>query len=109
MTTLSTETPEVSADAAHRGGRHLPRRSAPRSLRAAWPALLGLCLAMLVEMLGWIIDSWRLWAGVKKQLNVKYPGVSRKGLLSYLNNRAMTPRRWRNPVPRVERGSHRRA
>ena len=68
-----------------------------------------LSLAMLVAMLGWIIDSWRLWAGVKKQLNVKYPGVSRKGLLSYLNNRAMTPRRWRNPVPRVERGSHRRA
>ena len=56
MTILSTETPEVSADAArgdvaaHRGGRHLPRGSAPRSLRAAWPALLGLCLAMLVEM-----------------------------------------------------------
>lgn len=56
MTTLTTETPEVSADAAradaaaHRGGRHLPRGSAPRSLRAAWPALLGLCLAMLVEM-----------------------------------------------------------
>lgn len=68
-----------------------------------------LSLAMLVAMLGWIIDSWRLWAGVKKQLNTKYPGVSRKGLLSYLNNRAMTPRRWRNPVPRVERGSHRRA
>ena len=68
-----------------------------------------LSLAMLVAMLGWIIDSWRLWAGVKKQLNVKYPGVSRKGLLSYLNNRAMTPRRWRNPVPRVERRSHRRA
>lgn len=68
-----------------------------------------LSLAMLVAMLGWIIDSWRLWAGVKKQLNVKYPGVSRKGLLSYLNNRAMTPRRWRNPVPRVKRGSHRRA
>ena len=68
-----------------------------------------LSLAMLVAMLGWIIDSWRLWAGVKKQLNAKYPGVSRKGLLSYLNNRAMTPRRWRNPVPRVERGSHRRA
>ncbi len=50
MTTLTIETPEVSADAAHRGGRHLPRRATPRSLRAAWPALLGLCLAMLVEM-----------------------------------------------------------
>jgi len=64
---------------------------------------------IVMAVWGWIIDSWRLWAGVKKQLNAKYPGVSRKGLLSYLNNRAMTPRRWRNPVPRVERGSHRRA
>ncbi|WP_260983854.1 hypothetical protein [Rothia kristinae] len=37
MTIETRETPAVSADAA-------------RSLGAAWPALLGLCLAMLVEM-----------------------------------------------------------
>ena len=66
MTTLSTETPEVSADAAHRGGRHLPRRATPRSLRAAWPALLGLCLAMLVEM----VDN--------SILNIALPTVGRE-------------------------------
>ena len=32
-----------------------------------------LSLAMLVAMLGWIIDSWRLWAGVKKATQRQVP------------------------------------
>ncbi len=66
-------------------------------------------LVILLVMVGWVIDAWRLWRPVKKQLIDQYPEISRRGLLSYLNNRAMTPRRWRNPAPRVERGSHKSA
>lgn len=63
-----------------------------------------LTLVMLVTLLGWGLDALRLWRGAKKELAVHCPGVPRKGLLSYLNNRLMTPRRWRNPAPVVERG-----
>ena len=67
-----------------------------------------LSLVMLLTMIGWGVDTWRLWRGVKKELMARYPDMSRKGLLSYLNNRVMTPRRWRNPAPAVERGGARR-
>lgn len=63
-----------------------------------------LTLVMLVTLLGWGFDAWRLWRGAKKELAQHCPGISRKGLLSYLNNRLMTPRRWRNPAPAVQRG-----
>ncbi|AXE39255.1 DUF3043 domain-containing protein [Acidipropionibacterium virtanenii] len=63
-----------------------------------------LSLVMLLTMIGWGIDTWRLWRGVRKELAARFPQVPRKGLLSYLNNRVMTPRRWRNPAPAVERG-----
>nr|WP_130865010.1 DUF3043 domain-containing protein [Acidipropionibacterium timonense] len=66
-----------------------------------------LSLVMLATLLGWAVDTWRLWRGVKKELDAKRPSSSRRGLLSYLNNRIMTPRRWRTPAPRVERGAHR--
>lgn len=67
-----------------------------------------LSLVMLLVMVGWLLDSWRLWRGIKRELDEHYPQTPRRGLLSYLNNRIMTPRRWRNPAPRVERGAHRR-
>lgn len=67
-----------------------------------------LSLVMLLTMIGWGVDTWRLWRGVKKELMARYSDMSRKGLLSYLNNRVMTPRRWRNPAPAVERGGARR-
>lgn len=67
-----------------------------------------LSLVMLLTMVGWGIDTWRLWRGVKKELMSRFPSLPRKGLLSYLNNRVMTPRRWRNPAPAVERGGAKR-
>ncbi|SQC30165.1 Antiseptic resistance protein [Rothia kristinae] len=73
MTTDTLETPAVSdgapraAVAPHPGARHRARRTtSPQSLRAAWPALLGLCLAMLVEM----VDN--------SILNIALPTVGRE-------------------------------
>ena len=50
------------------------------------------------------IASSRLSHGAKKGIRARYPSAPLRGLWSYLNNRAMTVRRWRNPAPRVERG-----
>ena len=61
-------------------------------------------LGMLIVMILWLIDSWRLWHGAKKRIRTHYPNATLRGLWAYLNNRAMTVRRWRNPAPRVERG-----
>lgn len=60
---------------------------------------------MLIVMVLWLVDAMRLWRPVRKQLVERYPDVSRRGLLSYLNNRAMTPRRWRRPTPRIQPAS----
>ena len=59
---------------------------------------------MLMGMLLWLVDSWRLWHGAKKGIRARYPNAPLRGLWAYLNNRAMTVRRWRNPEPRIERG-----
>ena len=67
-------------------------------------AINAMSLGMLIVMILWLIDSWRLWHGAKKGIRARYPSAPLRGLWSYLNNRAMTVRRWRNPAPRVERG-----
>ncbi|WCC80531.1 DUF3043 domain-containing protein [Cutibacterium equinum] len=67
-------------------------------------AINAMSLGMLIVMLGWLVDSWRLWHGAKKGIRARYPNTPLRGLWAYLNNRAMTVRRWRNPEPRVERG-----
>lgn len=64
---------------------------------------------MLAVMVGWAVDAWRLWRPIRRQLISEYPETSRKGMLSYMNNRAMTPRRWRNPAPRVAPASRKKA
>jgi magnesium-transporting ATPase (P-type) len=78
---------------------------------AIFPAAVQVVNAMsvliLVVMALWVLDTIRLWRPVKKQLIARYPDISRRGLLSYLNNRAMTPRRWRKPAPRFKPASRR--
>lgn len=73
---------------------------------AIFPAAVQVVNAMsvliLIVMVLWVVDAFRLWRPVKKRLVAEYPDVSRRGLLSYLNNRAMTPRRWRKPAPRFQ-------
>ncbi|WP_027588164.1 DUF3043 domain-containing protein [Acidipropionibacterium thoenii] len=71
-----------------------PRTVSPIVLNA-------MTLVMLVVIALWVVDAVRLWIPVRKLLIARYPEISRRGLLSYLNNRAMTPRRWRKPVPTV--------
>ncbi|MGK2309395.1 DUF3043 domain-containing protein [Cutibacterium sp. V947] len=67
-------------------------------------AINAMSLGMLIVMLVWLVDSWRLWHGAKKGIRARYPNAPLRGLWAYLNNRAMTVRRWRNPEPRIERG-----
>ncbi|EGY77261.1 DUF3043 domain-containing protein [Cutibacterium avidum] len=67
-------------------------------------AINAMSLGMLMVMLLWLVDSWRLWHGAKKGIRARYPNAPLRGLWAYLNNRAMTVRRWRNPEPRIERG-----
>ena len=67
-------------------------------------AINAMSLGMLIVMILWLVDSWRLWHGAKKGIRARYPNAPLRGLWAYLNNRAMTVRRWRNPAPRVERG-----
>ena len=91
------------------------RQAAAMEVMVIWLAMLfiaptavgainAMSLGMLIVMILWLIDSWRLWHGAKKGIRARYPSAPLRGLWSYLNNRAMTVRRWRNPAPRVERG-----
>ncbi|MDO4411588.1 DUF3043 domain-containing protein [Cutibacterium sp.] len=72
---------------------------------AAVSVVNALSLGMLIVMVLWLIDSWRLWHGAKKGIRARYPNAPLRGLWAYLNNRAMTMRRWRNPEPRIKRGT----
>ncbi len=51
-----------------------------------------------------IINTFLIWRGFKKEFAKRFPNSPLKGLLSYLLNRSIMIRRFRQPGPRIKRG-----
>jgi hypothetical protein len=66
-----------------------------------WTANVGL----YAFVFGSILDSIRMNRAIRKQVSIRYPGESTKGLGLYAVMRAMQFRRMRMPGPRVARGA----
>lgn len=43
-------------------------------------AINAMSLGMLIVMILWLIDSWRLWHGAKKGIRARYPSAPLRGL-----------------------------
>jgi hypothetical protein len=66
-----------------------------------WAANIGL----YAFVVGSVLDSIRMNRAIRKQVSIRYPGESTKGLGLYAVMRAMQFRRMRMPGPRVARGA----
>ena len=67
--------------------------------------LAGVVNLLFLAMILLIAADWfLLTAGLKKQVAIKYPKESTKGLGFYAVRRTMQMRRWRLPKPMVKRG-----
>lgn len=62
--------------------------------------LLGMWL--IIAMV--IVNTFLIWRGFKKEFTRRFPNSSLKGLLSYILNRSIMLRRFRQPGPRIKRG-----
>lgn len=57
-----------------------------------------------VVMLGVVVDVVICWNGYKKVLRTRYPHADKRGLVTYMISRMISPRRWRRPAPVINRG-----
>jgi hypothetical protein len=70
-----------------------------------FPWLAGMVNLLFLAMILLIAADWfLLTAGLRKQVGLKYPKESTKGLGFYAVRRTMQMRRWRLPKPMVKRG-----
>ncbi|MBP2356872.1 hypothetical protein JOF29_007982 [Kribbella aluminosa] len=70
-----------------------------------FPWLAGMVNLLFLFMIVLIAGDWLLLtAGVKKQIGIKFPKESTKGIGFYAVRRTMQMRRWRLPKPMVKRG-----
>ncbi|MFC6156356.1 DUF3043 domain-containing protein [Kribbella jiaozuonensis] len=70
-----------------------------------FPWLAGMVNLLFLAMILLIAADWfLLTAGLRKQVGVKFPKGSTKGLGFYAVRRTMQMRRWRLPKPMVKRG-----
>ncbi|NHB84021.1 DUF3043 domain-containing protein [Tessaracoccus sp. HDW20] len=52
-----------------------------------------------------VINTFFIWRGFKKEFAGRFPSSSHKGLMFYLFNRSIMLRRFRQPSPRIKRGT----
>lgn len=61
-------------------------------------------IGMLLLFAGWILTTWFLWRGFKREARERISNPDFRGLWLYMNSRAMNIRRFRYPAPRIKPG-----
>lgn len=69
------------------------------------PILTYSTLATWALLLAVVTDTIVMWRGFRSLLTERLPGTSHKGLFGYALNRSMSIRRFRQPGPRMKRGT----
>lgn len=66
--------------------------------------VVGVTIAMWVAIAGAALNIYLFWSGFQRELRMRHPGTSSKGLFFTFASRMMTMRRFRNPGVAVKVG-----
>lgn len=62
-------------------------------------------VVMIALLVGWFANTWLMWRGYKRQALARVDRPNFRGVFMEMNSRMMTIRRFRRPLPRVDRGA----